>query len=33
VTKIITSERVAVLKDLYGTKPHAFYLGLDHDVR
>lgn len=33
VTKIITTERVAVLKDLYGTKPHAFYLGLDHDVR
>lgn len=32
-TKIITTERVAVLKDLYGTKPHAFYLGLDHDVR
>jgi len=32
-TKIIMSERVAVLKDLYGTKPHAFYLGLDHDVR
>lgn len=33
VTQIITSQRVAVLKDLYGTKPHAFYLGLDHDVR
>jgi tetrathionate reductase subunit B len=33
VTKIIMTERVAVLKDLYGTKPHAFYLGLDHDVR
>lgn len=33
VTKIITTERVAVLKDLYGTKPHIFYLGLDLNVR
>jgi Fe-S-cluster-containing dehydrogenase component len=33
VTKIITTERVAVLKDEYGTKPHVFYLGLDNNVR
>jgi Fe-S-cluster-containing dehydrogenase component len=33
VTKIITTERVAVLKDEYGTKPHVFYLGLDNHVR
>lgn len=33
VTKIITTERVAVLKDEYGTKPHVFYLGLDASVR
>jgi len=33
VTKIIMTERVAVLKDLYGTKPHIFYLGLDLNVR
>lgn len=33
VTKIITTERVAVLKDEYGTKPHVFYLGLDTNVR
>jgi len=33
VTKIITTQRVAVLKDLYGTKPHIFYLGLDLNVR
>jgi len=33
VTKIITTERVAVLKDEYGTKPHVFYLGLDANVR
>ena len=33
VTKIITTERVAVLKDEYGTKPHVFYLGLDENVR
>lgn len=33
VTRIITTERVAVLKDEYGTKPHVFYLGLDASVR
>jgi Fe-S-cluster-containing dehydrogenase component len=33
VTKIIMTERVAVLKDEYGTKPHVFYLGLDENVR
>ena len=33
VTKIITTERVQVLKDEYGTKPHVFYLGLDEKVR
>ena len=33
VTKIIATERVAVLKDEYGTKPHVFYLGLDANVR
>ena len=33
VTKIITTEKVAVLKDEYGTKPHVFYLGLDASVR
>jgi len=33
VTQVITSERVAVLKDEYGTKPHVFYLGLDENVR
>ena len=32
VTKIITTERVAVLKDEYGTRPHVFYLGLDNSV-
>ena len=33
VTQIILSERVSVLKDEYGTKPHVFYLGLDANVR
>ena len=33
VTQIITTERVAVLKDEYGTKPNVFYLGLDANVR
>jgi len=33
VTKIITTERVAVLKDEYGTKPNVFYIGLDENVR
>lgn len=33
VTKIISSSRVAVLKDEYGTDPQAYYLGLDRVVR
>lgn len=33
VTKVITTQRVAVLKDEYGTKPFVFYIGLDKDVR
>ena len=33
VTRIITTERVAVLKDEYGTKPNVFYIGLDANVR
>ena len=33
VTKIIMNERVAILKDEYGTKPQVFYIGLDHTVR
>jgi Fe-S-cluster-containing dehydrogenase component len=33
VAKIIKTERVSVLKDEYGTKPHVFYLGLDANVR
>jgi Fe-S-cluster-containing dehydrogenase component len=33
VTKIITSQRVAIIKDEYGTKPQVFYIGLDDNVR
>ncbi|MGA2192336.1 MAG: 4Fe-4S dicluster domain-containing protein [Nitrospirota bacterium] len=33
VTKIIMTERVAVLKDEFGTKPQAFYIGLGKEVR
>ena len=33
VTRIIMTERVAVLKDEYGTKPQVYYLGLDRNVR
>jgi Fe-S-cluster-containing dehydrogenase component len=33
VTQIILKERVAVLKDEYGTRPQVFYLGLDSKVR
>ncbi|VAX31639.1 Quad-[4Fe-4S] ferredoxin, HycB/HydN/HyfA family [hydrothermal vent metagenome] len=33
VTKIIMTERVAVLKDEYGTKPQVYYIGLDENVR
>lgn len=33
VTKVITTERVAILKEEYGTKPQVYYLGLDKEVR
>lgn len=33
VTRTIMSERVAVLKEEYGTKPQVFYLGLSREVR
>lgn len=33
VTKAIMTQRVAVLKDEYGTKPQVFYIGLDASVR
>lgn len=33
VTRIIKTERVNVLKPEYGTKPMAFYIGLDNVVR
>jgi len=33
VTKVIMDERVAVLKDEYGTKPQVYYIGLDTNVR
>jgi Fe-S-cluster-containing dehydrogenase component len=33
VTKTIMSQRVAILKDEYGTKPQVFYIGLDERVR
>jgi Fe-S-cluster-containing dehydrogenase component len=33
VAQMIKTERVQVLKDEYGTKPHVFYLGLDEKVR
>ncbi len=33
VTKIIMTERVAILKDEYGTKPQVYYIGLDENVR
>ncbi len=33
VTKTIMTQRVAVLKDEYGTKPQIFYIGLDSNVR
>ena len=32
-TKIILNERVGVLKDEFGTKPQAFYIGLAQEVR
>jgi len=33
VTQVITTERVAVLKEEYGTKPQVFYLGLSMEVK
>lgn len=33
VTKVIMTERVAVLKEEYGTKPQVYYLGLSKEVR
>jgi tetrathionate reductase subunit B len=33
VTRIISTERVAVLKEEYGTKPQVFYLGLSKEVK
>ncbi len=33
VTKVVTTQRVAILKDEYGTKPQVFYIGLDENVR
>lgn len=33
VTKTVMTERVAVLKAEYGTKPQAYYIGLDENVR
>ncbi|RNC72187.1 MAG: 4Fe-4S dicluster domain-containing protein [Desulfuromonadales bacterium] len=33
VTKIIMTERVAILKEEYGTKPQVYYLGLSKEVR
>ncbi len=33
VAKVITTSRVAVLKDEYGTDPQVYYLGLDRAVR
>lgn len=33
VTKVITKERVSILKDEYGTKPQVYYIGLSKEVR
>lgn len=33
VTKTVTTQRVGVLRDEYGTNPQCFYLGLDKQVR
>ena len=33
VTKMIMTERVAVLKSEFGTKPQVYYIGLDREVR
>lgn len=33
VAQVIATQRVAVLKDEYGTEPQVFYIGLDENVR
>lgn len=33
VAKIISTERVGILKSEYGTKPQVYYIGLDEEVR
>jgi len=33
VTKQVLTQRVAVLKDSFGTKPQVYYIGLDENVR
>jgi Fe-S-cluster-containing dehydrogenase component len=33
VTRTIFTQRVGVLRDEYGTKPHVFYVGLNKEVR
>jgi len=33
VAKIITTQRVDVLKSEYGTKPQVYYIGKDEEVR
>ena len=33
VAKAVLNQRVGVLRDEYGTKPHAFYIGLNKEVR
>ncbi|MEO5356334.1 MAG: 4Fe-4S dicluster domain-containing protein [Nitrospirae bacterium YQR-1] len=33
VFKIVSTQRVAVLKPEYGNEPHVFYIGLDHIVK
>jgi hypothetical protein len=30
---VVLNQRVGVLRDEYGTKPHVFYLGLNKEVR
>jgi Fe-S-cluster-containing dehydrogenase component len=33
VAQVILNQRVGVLRDEYGTKPHVFYIGLNKEVR
>jgi Fe-S-cluster-containing dehydrogenase component len=33
VTKIISTHRIGILKDAFGTQPQVYYLGLDENVR